>query len=194
MEKPAIAVHACGFENETEVCLTFKLRLLKVLNIIIFQKENCQNIMISGGVSYKPHSSFLAHLGGKWLEHALGPFNHNICVSYAVDCYNSSTDVQNFIKIALEQNFTRIIAVSSSWHLLALKPLYRYWKKRLNFGSEISFVEAPSFVGAKTICFYLIYSFLIRTSLMLGCFKFLDGIINSVHSKRTNGYPVSGCD
>ena len=189
-EKYVIAVHACGFESKDVICPVAKYRLTRAASKA--REANINNIIISGGPPYQKGSELLAHMMGQWLN--IKKFN----ISYATDCYDSSTDIQNIIKIAKEKGFNNIKAISSYWHLWALKPLYKYWGRQLNYFGEIDFVYTPksidqSLTGIRTRIFYFFYSCLLHLALLFHLFKPLDKFLSSIFSKRKNGYPVSGC-
>lgn len=183
----AIAVHACGFRYTNELCYTAQNRLILAKSEA--EKNDIKDIIISGGVPYQKGSPLLAHLMGHFID------QNRFRLHYAVDCYNSSTDIQNILEIAEKQGFTSILAISSTWHLWALKPLYRHWQKEMDYRGNIYFAH-PDLdpAGCKTILFYIIYSLLLRISLAFGFFNLFDNFINKIHAKRINGYPVSGCN
>lgn len=195
-EKTAIAVHACGFENKDEICLIAKSRLLTARGLA--REYKAKDLIISGGVSYQSNSELLAHLMGQWI---INNTFVNLNIHYAIDCFDSSTDVQNILSIAQEQQFANLVATSSLWHLLALKPLYRYWAKKLNYQGKINFAPTdeaitrtyPVGVSKKTVFFYSFYGLLIETTILFGLFKPLDKLLKHTFSKRKNGYPVTGC-
>lgn len=188
-EKTAIAVHACCFENKDEICKVAKSRL--VMASFVASEEKISSIIISGGVPYEKGVELLAYLMGKYIRW----IRKDLCIHYAIDCFDSSTDIQNILKKAQEQNFSNLIAVSSSWHLWALKPLYGYWKRKLNYSGEIRFkpVYYSNNASLKTVFVYSIYSSLVRLSLWTGTFKIFDTIVGAKLSKRKNGYPTTGC-
>lgn len=196
-DSSVIAVHACGFSSPYTVCTTFCLRLEKATDLI--KEMGPRNIMISGGVKYSvKYSYLLCHIGGVELKGILRS-KHKIqddLALYASDCYNSSTDIQDFLRIAEEQGSHKIIVISSYWHHWALRPLYAYWIEKLEVGMAVKFVSPDhDCAGMKTKCFYLVYGFLIKLFLMVGLFGVFDRLINKLHSqRRINGYPVSGCD
>lgn len=189
----AIAVHACGFESKDEICHTSAFRLQAAA--IEAADKKIENFIISGGVPYEKGSKLLAHLMGQWLSLDKNEKNGLRRIHYATACFDSSSDIQNILKIAQEQNFSNLIAISSSWHLWALKPLYGYWKRKLNYSGEIRFkpIHYSNNASLKTIFVYSIYSSLVRLSLWTGTFKIFDTIIGAKLSKRKNGYPATGC-
>ena len=202
-EKSVIAVHACGFENENEICQVAKFRLTVAISKA--RKNNINNIIISGGPPYQKGSKLLAHLAGEWLitEDALRDFSGSqpkkvIQIHYAIDCFDSSTDIQNIIKIAKEKNFSSIFAISSYWHLWALKPLYKYWSRKLSYQGRIYILRSHKmldryFTGKKIRIVYFFYAFLIKLALFSHLFEPLNNFLSSKLSKRKNGYPATGC-
>lgn len=192
-----IAVHACGFAGPHDICRTFLSRIEKTADLV--REIGPRSIMISGGVKYAKNSShLLVYYGVLALQKVLSPHllvGSNCKVIHAFDGYNSSTDIQNFLRIAEKQKSSKIIVVSSSWHHGALKPLYAYWIKKERVSMAVEFVSSDhDGAGVKTKCFYFVYSFLIRLSLIIGLFKIFDRALNAQHSKRISDYPVSGCD
>ena len=191
-EKSVIAIHGCGFKNKNEICQVGKLRLETLSQ---FKKEEVTNLIISGGVPYEKNSELLAKLMGQWIKKSGIQWRN---IDYATNCFNSSTAVQNILSIAQQQKFDRLIVISSYWHLWALKPIYKYWGRELNFHSTIhpyhSHKNMDRYLTSKqTRVFYFFYACLIRLAIWLHLFEPLDKFLSSTFSKRKNGYPVSGC-
>ena len=201
--KVAIAVHACGFKSFNEICEIAKLRLTEALKQASLL--NISDIIISGGPPYQTGSKFLAHLMGKWLieqdvqiSFEMGQTRPSPRIHYATDCFDSSTDIKNILKIAQEQHFDRILAISSYWHLRVLKLLYKYWAGKLNYSGSIITIPNGKVIdryltSKKTRIIYFFYAGLVRLSLRLCFFEYLDKFLSSKLSKRKNGSPVSGC-
>lgn len=191
-EETVIAVHACGFENKDEICQVAKIRLQEAT--VCVWKNKIPNLIISGGVPYEKDGKLLAHL----MKEYFGKNTNMKSVHCATDCFDSSTDIQNIIKIAQERNFSKILAISSYWHLWALKPLYKYWVEQMNYQGEIGTLEVDHrldryITGKKTRVFYFFYAGVIHLAIQVHFFKPLNKLLYSIFIKRKNGYPVSGC-
>jgi len=192
-QKSAIVVHACGFGSKEEICEIAKLRLDLATDCAGAEEES--DIIISGGVPYQKGSRLLAHLMGEWLKNHMLNYRS---INYAIDGFDSSTDVQNIIRIAQNRQFANLIIISSTWHLWVLKPLYRYWAKKLDYLGQISFRALNDeidlcYTSKKTVWFYSFYGLLVEMAIEFRLFKPLDKFLSSIFSKRKNGYPVTGC-
>ena len=190
MQETAIAVHACGFSTSQGLCRITYDRLGNAMGIS--GKTDIKNFIVSGGPPYNKGKAPLAYLMRDYLK----KFSLKYHIYCATDCFNSSTDIQTILSIMREQNFNKLYAVSSFWHLWVLKPIYHYWIKKLNCNIDIKMCKVNNRsvkAGLKTVFTYFIYALLIKLSILFGVFSILDATINKLQSKRLNGYPISGC-
>lgn len=202
-EETAIAVHACGFESKDEICQVAKSRLTEALNQA--RRQDVNDIIISGGVPYQKGGKLLAYSMSKWLiekdvakNFSLGQTKRSPRIHYAINCFDSSTDIQNILNIARAQRFNKMVAISSYWHLWVLEPLYTYWQKKLDFKGEIyvsfsNIMIDQYLTSRKTRVFYFFYAGLVRLVMAVRLFGPLDKLLRSVFINRRNGYPYSGC-
>lgn len=193
-----IVIHACGYADEYHICQTFLSRIARA--VALLRKIGPRKVMVSGGVKYARSSSHLLVYYSilalqKMLQSDLELWIRCRLV-HAQDGYNSSTDVQNFLRLAKEQKALKIIAISSYWHHWTLGPLYFYWIEKMQMDITVEFIHPDDdSAGIKTKIFYAIYGLLTSFCILLGLFPIFDRLLNKLHSKRRiSGYPVSGCD
>lgn len=133
-ERIAVAVHACGFKDPDEICFIAKCRLKEAASLA--REIDIKDVIISGGVPYRLESKVL--LADLMTGFLLNEFPKlGLRIRLATDCYNSSTDIQNILRIAKDQEITQLFAVSSYWHIWALSPLYRYWVRKMGINCSV---------------------------------------------------------
>jgi hypothetical protein len=202
MPKIAIAVHACGFKSEDKICKAFESRLIRVYEIACWLYAKRYDfggykpfVIITGGVSYRAGSTLLARLGGDYLEKILPPgavLAYRIF--YATDCYNSSTDTQNVLRICQKQGVEKLIVVTSYWHNWMVRQMYRRFNTQPDLIVEFARPTSRDGAGLKTIIKYTVFGSLVLASRMTGQFERLDNFLNRRQRIRQEGFQEAGCN
>lgn len=191
----AIALHACGFEDENTICQVARARAEEVIRLA--RLRGIEQIIITGGVRFRSGSVWLAELIRQNI------FNNLFDPSEAqwpnlyilTNCFNSSTDTQAVITEAKANDIEEIAIVSSYWHHWVLQPMYGYWTRRLGFQGKLTFVSpSKDPAGIKTILAYACYSLVFHLAFRSKTFPRLDQWLNDKQWKRKDYFPVSGCD
>ncbi len=191
---PVIALHACGFEDENTICQVARARAEEVIRLARLQEIG--NIIITGGVRFRPDSAWLAKRIGQYIANRLGSPRDTRLPNLHIltNCFNSSTDTQAVITEAKANDLEEILVVSSYWHHWILRPMYDYWAHRLKFQVKLTFlspVKDPA--GARTILSYACYGLVFRLAFWSKTFPHLDRWLNSRQWVRKNRFPLSGC-
>lgn len=195
MRNYAIALHACGFENESTICKVARARAEKAVRLSYLQ--GIDHVIITGGVRFRSGSAWLAELIRQYiLNNVFDPGEvqwPNLQV--LTNCFNSSTNTQAVITEAKANDFEKILVVSSYWHHWILRPMYGYWTHHLGFHGKLTFASpSKDPAGIKTILAYACYSLVFRLAFWSGTFPHLDQCLNDKQWKRKDYFPVSGCD
>lgn len=189
-----IALHACGFENESTLCKVARARAEEAIHLSYLQ--GIEQVIITGGVRFRSGSAWLAELTSQFIFNKLDPSDAQWPNLYILtNGFNSSTDTQAVLTEAQANDIEEITVVSSYWHHWILQPMYRYWTNRLGFPGKLTFVSPPKdLAGIKTIFAYACYSLIFQLAFWSGTFPRLNQWLNDRQWKRKDYFPVSGCD
>lgn len=189
-----IALHACGFENESTICKVARARAEKAVRLSYLQ--GIDHVIITGGVRFRSGSAWLAELTSQFIFNKFDPSDAQWPNLYILtNCFNSSTYTQAVLTEAQANDIEEIAVVSSYWHHWILRPMYGYWTNRLGFQGKLTFVSPPKDpAGIKTVLSYAFYSLIFRLAFWSRTFPRLDQWLNDRQWKRKDYFPVSGCD
>ena len=199
MSEIAIVVHACGFSSKEEICPVFKSRLMMAKAELesLDKKDLAETIIIiTGGVPFEKGSKILALCGGEYFASLFENNQSPVPVFYPGECFNSSTDTAGALFIAMCAGISKkYIVVSSFWHNWILKQTYASWTGKIGYIPPISFISPnKDMAGYKTIITYASFAITMATLTVIGLNAWFYYFLYEKQIKRTDGFPVLGCD
>lgn len=198
MDRTVIVVIGCHFLNKDTVCRTIIRRLEEAL--YLSQDRLCYipargrlrlgvSFVTTGNVPYQAGGKTLAELMQNYLKDS-GVSEDRIAIGRGVGMFSEARNVTRMIS-DLTGGKKRIAVVSSDWYFWPGAPIWKKFAKERGLEIDIHCVRGTG--GWRTKMTYLIYSMLVRASLLFGCANRLERIMLRLQSGRTEGFTFNGC-